>query len=295
MDEPIGTRILLAGLLAFLLVLPARAQQTPSTEPAARDRLWSRYQNAPSTEAGQKAGRSALYQWATAPNPTRLQTVAKSLDPASNLWPDLIQALSNVYRTAADSSEFRNGYEAILTSLRRRVTDAEGWLSVMIALGDYYRTVEKDRWAALEMYETAYQHGGSQRLIDELKDRLGAVCPRDVGSSAPSFQVTTLDGSKVNLEDLHGDPILLYFWARWCSPCLRTLPKLNELRSAYRPSNLHLLGLINEVNDRDQLESYLNEQNITWPQAITDGWSREGRTPERLYGLDGPGPPHPLG
>lgn len=289
----LGTRTLLVGLLTSLILLPARAQPSPSADTTSPDRRWARYQNAPETTAGQNAGRAALEYWATAPNPTRLQTVAENLDPASELWPDVVQALNEVHRTSKRPPAYREGYERTLTTLRQRVTDAEGWLSVMIALGDYHWTIEENREAALEAYETAYQRGGSQSLIADLKDRLRAVRPLEEGEVAPTFQVTTTDGSTINLRDFRGDPVLLYFWARWCSPCLSKLPRLSDLQSTYR--DLQLLGLVTDENDRDKLTSYINNEQIDWPQAVTADWSGETRSPERLYGVEGPGPPRALG
>lgn len=280
----LGARIFVGGLLASLVLLPARAQQTPPTDAESPDRLWSRYQNDPNTKVGQKAGRNALRRWATAPNPTRLRAAAKNLDPGSALWPDLVQALTEAYRTSNHPPAYREGYKALLQNVKERITHPEGWLAAMIALGDYYRTVENDRWAATTVYEEAHRQGGNQRLIRVLEERLEDVRSRDVGETAPPFQVTTMDGSAFNLEALRGDPVVLYFWARWCSPCLRTLPKLNNLQQRYEGTDLHVLGLITDVTDRQKLRTYLEEEGITWPQAITEDWQKEGRSPARLYG-----------
>jgi len=47
-----------------------------------------------------------------------------------------------------------------------------------------------------------------------------------VGSSAPDFSATTLDGKPVALADFKGQVVLLNFWATWCAPCKKELPLL---------------------------------------------------------------------
>lgn len=49
-----------------------------------------------------------------------------------------------------------------------------------------------------------------------------------LGSVAPGADVETLDGKAINLEQYFGQgPVLLQFWATWCSNCKALEPKIN--------------------------------------------------------------------
>jgi thiol-disulfide isomerase/thioredoxin len=51
-----------------------------------------------------------------------------------------------------------------------------------------------------------------------------------LGEKAPEFSLSDLDGKHVyKLSDYKDKIVILDFWASWCAPCKKSLPKLNQL------------------------------------------------------------------
>jgi peroxiredoxin len=77
---------------------------------------------------------------------------------------------------------------------------------------------------------------------------------QETGKSATAIDFTArdLDGNKVQLKKLlEGGPVLLDFWALWCVPCLKELPKIQEIRTRYKNRGLTVIA-VNEDSPSDQ-------------------------------------------
>jgi peroxiredoxin/copper chaperone CopZ len=48
----------------------------------------------------------------------------------------------------------------------------------------------------------------------------------DVGQLAPDFEISTTDGRRVRLSDFRGRPVVINFFALWCTSCLTEMPEI---------------------------------------------------------------------
>ena len=64
----------------------------------------------------------------------------------------------------------------------------------------------------------------------------------------PKINLPHLTDSNQNKELVKGKIILLDFWEVWCSPCIKSLPKIEELNKKYR-ENLEVIGIVTESKE----------------------------------------------
>jgi peroxiredoxin len=120
---------------------------------------------------------------------------------------------------------------------------------------------------------------------------------------APEVVLADLDGGTLRLSDHRGKVVLLGFWATWCGPCRREIPRLQALQKAYASRGLVIVGLsVDREDGPEEVHEFVRANGMTWPNAIADDAvvqsfgsveaipttfviDREGRIAHRLVGL----------
>ena len=88
-------------------------------------------------------------------------------------------------------------------------------------------------------------NGGGEGVVDHpvWLPTEGREVGSEIGDVAPDFDLETVDGGRFRLSDWRGQPVLVNFWASWCSPCRREVPALIRALDEHRAKGLTIVGV----------------------------------------------------
>lgn len=88
--------------------------------------------------------------------------------------------------------------------------------------------------------------------------------------AAPDFTVRTLEGKHLKLSDLKGHPVVLDFWATWCTPCRASMPHLDALQKRYANKGLVVVGLSMDELSPKAVRSFVDHLGIGFRMAMAN-------------------------
>jgi thiol-disulfide isomerase/thioredoxin len=105
---------------------------------------------------------------------------------------------------------------------------------------------------------------------DAGKKAAGALRRLDLAGTPLVIKGTGLQNESIDTSQYHGKPVLIVFWASWAGPVKADLPDLTKVYDRYHGRGLQVVG-VNLDNERSELDEFLKQNKLTWPQIFEVG------------------------
>jgi peroxiredoxin len=95
----------------------------------------------------------------------------------------------------------------------------------------------------------------------------GASPATEVGRTPPDFVLETTSGEKLRFSELRGQPVLVNFWASWCTPCRQEMPEIVRASDQHAGGGLVVLA-VNLQENAEQIEEFADDFGMAFPIVI---------------------------
>ena len=94
---------------------------------------------------------------------------------------------------------------------------------------------------------------------EEPKGRAGLLA---VGDPAPDWTLKDAEGVSHSLSEYRGSVVVLDFWASWCGPCAKVMPRMEKLHQKYMDQRVVVFG-VNSWETGDAVAT-MNKKGCTY-------------------------------
>ncbi|MBI5153720.1 redoxin domain-containing protein [Candidatus Poribacteria bacterium] len=110
----------------------------------------------------------------------------------------------------------------------------------------------------------------TRQIANQMKDPVKELA----GKPAPDFTLKTIEGEEVTLSKLRGKVVVLDFWATWCGPCRKSIPKIQALAEELKDRDVVFLAMNTDHDDPEgetanqKVKSFVQDNKLTLKQVM---------------------------
>lgn len=143
---------------------------------------------------------------------------------------------------------------------------------------DRYREPDPEEFRESDLEESPLRRPSTTVRIIALVLVIGLIAlyglrpsGRSGGTATGPFELAPVRETEraIVSEELRGRPVILNFWASWCTPCRREMPLFQEAWETYQDRGLLVVGI--DVKDApDSALEFLDKVAVTYPIVRDD-------------------------
>ena len=103
--------------------------------------------------------------------------------------------------------------------------------------------------------------------IMNIKIKIYPIESSKIGKPMMDFALPNENGNSISTKQYRGSILLIDFWASWCAPCRKQIPKITEVYEKFKNKNFKILSVSIDDGKKKWLLA-LEKEKIKWDNVL---------------------------